>query len=89
MSRFRCTPPFDGNQGRAQGTMKFQLLPLAFEGVREQLQLVKPLLKLRGGFCHHRAGGGSPTGLAPVYSRFFQEPGLGVMLHEEFGLGIQ
>jgi hypothetical protein len=35
---------------------------------------------------HRRAGDGPPTGLAPASDRFFNEPGFGIMLREEFGL---
>jgi hypothetical protein len=45
-------------------------------------------LKLRGRFRHRRAGGGPPTGLAPAGDRFFNEPGLDVMLREKLGLGV-
>ena len=88
MTRFRRRVAFDGSQDRAQGTAKFELLSLTFGVVRQQRQLVQPLLKLRGRFRHRRAGGGSPTGFAPAGDGFFDEPGLGVMLGEEFGLAV-
>ena len=88
MARFRRGEAFDGLQYRAQGAPKFELLSLALRGVRQQRQLVQRLLKLRGRFRHRRAGGGSPTGLAPIGDGFFDEPGLGIMLREELGLGV-
>ena len=88
LARFRRGEAFDGVQDRAQGTAKFELLSLAFGVVRQQRQLVQPLLKLRGRFRHRRAGGGPLTGLAPAGDGFFNEPGLGVMLREELGLGV-
>ena len=58
------------------------MLALSFAAVRHQRQLVQALLKLRGGFFHRRAGGGSPTGLAPIGDGLFDKRGLGVMLCE-------
>ena len=57
-----------------------------FGVVRQQRQLVQPLLKLRGGFRHCRASGGPPTGLAPIGDSLFSEPSLRIMLGEELGL---
>ena len=88
MARFRRRDAFDGLQHRAQGTQKLELLPLPFGVIRQQRQLVQPLLELRGRFRHRRAGGGPTTGLAPASDGFFNEPGLGVILREDFRLGI-
>src|SRR5215472_5908895 len=33
LARFRCGEPFGGSQGRAQGTPKFERLPLPFRGI--------------------------------------------------------
>ena len=82
IARFRCGKAFDGDQGGAQGTAKFQLPSLALDFVGQQRQLVQRLLKLRGRFRHRRAGGGAMTGLAPAGDRFLNQPGLGVMLRE-------
>src|SRR3984893_18270969 len=60
-ARFRCGEAFDRKQDRAQGTAKSKLLPLTFKVVRQQRELVQPLLELRGCFRHRRAGGGSAT----------------------------
>src|SRR6516165_9739461 len=46
-------------------------------------------MKLRGRFRHCRAAGGAMTGLAPKKDGFFNEPCLGVMLREEFGLAVR
>src|SRR6266849_1009358 len=88
MARFRGRLAFDKSQRRAQGAAKFELLSLAFGVVREQRQLIQRLLKLRGSFRNRRTGGGPMTGLAPVGDGFFNEPSLGVMLGEEFGLAV-
>ena len=88
MARFRRRVPFHDHQGRAQAAQEFELLSPSFVGMGPQRQLVQPPLKLRGRFRHSRAGGGSPPGLAPEGDGFFGEPGLGVMLREEFGLGL-
>ena len=85
---FPARRTFDGVQDRAQGTAKFEFLSLAFGRVRQQRQLVQPLLKLRSRFRHRRAGGGPMTGLAPVGDGFFNEPSLGIMLREELGLAV-
>jgi hypothetical protein len=77
---------FDALQYRAQRTQEFELLALALGGVRQQRHLVQPLLQLRGGFRHRRPSGRSPTGRAPKGDRFFDEPGLGVMLPIPSGL---
>jgi hypothetical protein len=89
LARFRRRVAFGRLQDRAQRTDKFKLLSLAFRGVWHQLQLVQPLLQLRGRFRHRRAGGGAVTGLAPVLDGFFSEPSFGVMLREKFGLALR
>jgi hypothetical protein len=43
MARFRRGEAFDGQQRRAQGTAKFELLALTFEGVRQQASWSSPL----------------------------------------------
>src|SRR4029077_8466071 len=43
-ARFRRCIAFDGLQHRAQGNSKFELLSLTFGVVRQQRQLVQPLL---------------------------------------------
>ena len=88
MPRFRRAEAFDCDQGRAQGTAKFQLLSLALDFVGQQSQLVQRLLKLRRRFRHRRSGGGPMTGLAPAGDRFLNQPGLGVMLREKLGLAV-
>ena len=88
MAGFRRGEAFDGAQHHAQGTANFEFLSLAFEILRQQRQLVQPLLELRGRLYQGRAGGGTMTGLAPVGDRFFHEPGLGVMLREDLGLTV-
>ena len=87
LAGFRRRGPLTASR-RTQGAAKFKLLLLTFAVVRQQRQLVQPLLKLRGRFRHRRAGGGPPTGLAPVGNGFFNEPGLGIMLREQFGLAV-
>src|SRR5437660_8299047 len=77
MARFLRRYAFDRKQDRAQGTPKFELLSLAFEVVRQQRELVQPLVKLRGRFRQRRADSGPPTGLALAGDGFFDEPGLG------------
>ena len=86
--RFRGGEAFDGEQGGAQGTAKFELLSLSIGAVRQQRQLLQCFLQLRGGFRHRRAGGGPITGLAPVGDGFFNQPGLCVMLREKLGLAV-
>src|SRR5215472_14212847 len=54
-----------------------------------QRQLVEPLLQLCGRFRPGRAGGGSPTGLAPIGNGFFNEPGLGIMLSQKLRLAVR
>ena len=88
MACFRGRLPFDGLQHRARGTPKFELLLQAFGGVRQQRQLVQPLVQLRHRFRHRRPGGGPLTGLAPIGDRSFDESGLGVMPREKFGLAV-
>ena len=39
-------------------------------------------------FRHRRAGSGSLTSPAPIRHGFFNQPGLGIMLREAFGLGV-
>jgi hypothetical protein len=89
MARFRRCVAFNGIECRTQITAKFELLSLAFAIVRQQRQLVQPLLELRGRFGHGRTGGGAVTGLSPVGDGFFDEPGFGVMLREELGLSVR
>src|SRR6516164_9268283 len=86
LARFRRGDAFDNQQGCAQGTVKFELLLLAFEAVRQQRQLVQRPLKLRSRFRHRRAGDGSATGPAPVGYRSLSQAGLSIMLSEKFGL---
>src|SRR6266446_5058060 len=75
-------------QYRAQGNAKFEFLSLSFGVIRQQRQLVQPLLQLRGRFRYRRAGGGPLAGLAPAGDGFFDEPGLRVMLREELRLAV-
>ena len=49
---FRRRLAFDEPQHRAQGSRKFELLSPAFGALRQQSQLVQPLLQLRGRFRH-------------------------------------
>src|ERR1700738_1048193 len=58
LARLRRPEAFNSLQHRAQGTANFELLPLSYRCVRQQSQLVQPLVKLRGRFRHRRAGGG-------------------------------
>ena len=88
LARFRRGESFDGLQHRAQGAANSSSCRWRSGVVRQQRQLVQPLLQLRGRFRHRRAGGGPMTGLAPAGDGFFNEPGLGVMLREELGLAV-
>ncbi len=87
-TRFRRRVAFDRLQHCAQGNPKFEFLSLAFVVVRQQRQLVQPLVELRGRFRQRRAGGGPPTGLTPEDDGFFCEPSLGIMLCEQLGLAV-
>src|SRR6516164_11210486 len=89
MPRFRRGVAFYGLQDRALGTPKFELLSLPCGVIRQQRQLVQPSVKLCSRFRHRRSGDGSMTCLAPIRDRFFNEPGLGVMLCKELGLGVE
>src|SRR5215813_10792080 len=88
MTRLRRGLALDGSQYSAQGTPKFELLSLASETVRQQRELVQPLVKLRGRFRHRRAGDWSLTRLAPADNGFLDEPGLSVMLREKLRLAV-
>jgi len=85
LARLRRPCALDGMKDRALGTAKFELLSMVFRGIRQQRQLVQPFLQLRCRFRHRRAGGRPPAGLAPIDDRFFDEPGLGIMLGEQLG----
>src|SRR6202022_4541839 len=65
LSRFGCRVAFNGLQDGAQGSTKFELLAPACEILRQQRQLVQPLLELRGCLRHRRTRDGPPSGLAP------------------------
>ena len=82
MARFRRGKSFDGQQDRAQGAVKFELLSLTFGGFRQQCELVQPLVELRGRFRHSRVGGGPLTCFPPAGNGIFDEPGLRLMLGE-------
>ena len=86
LARLRRGRAFDDIQHRAQSAGKLELLLPAFADVRQQRQLVQPLLKLRSRFRHRRAGDRPVTGLAPKGDSLFDQTGLGVMLREELGL---
>ena len=88
LARLRRGRAFDDIQHRAQSAGKLELLLPAFGDVGQQRQLVQPLLKLRSRFRHRRAGNRPVPGFAPIHNRFFDEPGLGVMLREELGLAF-
>jgi hypothetical protein len=67
LARFRRRLAFDGSQHRAQGAQKFELLPLAFGGVRHYGRLIQPLLQLRGIYAiaeraRHLSGSSSTGG---------------------------
>src|SRR5262249_14860549 len=76
----------DDHQDPAQLTAKLQLLSATGCVVRQQRQLVQPLLQLRRRFGHGRASDGPPTGLAPESGRILGKPRFGVMLSEKLGL---
>ena len=84
--RFLRRLTFDREERCAEGAAKFQLLSPTLGSVRQQRQLVQPLLKLCCCFGHRRAGNGPMTGLPPIGDGLFDEAGLSVMLREELGL---
>src|SRR6516164_11527152 len=87
-SRLGCRVAFNGLQHDAQRTPKLELLAVTCEVVRQQRQLIQPLLELRCRLRHCRTCDGSPSGFAPIENGFFNGPGFGVMAREELRLAV-
>ena len=88
MARFRRGKSFDGQQDRAQGAVKFELLSLTFAAVRQQCQLVQGLLKLRSRFGQRRMGRGFPRDFTPIEYRSLSPPGFAIVARQYLGLAV-
>ena len=74
---------FDEPQQRAQSAAKIQLLPQAFWGFRQQVQLIQRFLILRRRLGQRRTGRRPLAGPGPGGDRLFHQPSLGVMLRKQ------
>ena len=83
----RC-PALGGDERRAQGNLKIELLLIPIGSSRHAGQDTEGLRQLRGGFDHGRARHRLPPGLVPEIDRLLDQTRVCAVVSENFGLGF-